>query len=117
MLSGIEVDQLNHVVELGPGTGSFTRELYDRLPESCQVLVIELDASYVARLQEQSFEIVQASAHELDTLVAERGWPTVDLIISGPAIHLATRHPEVMCFKDAPTKAPCTVGSRICRQS
>ena len=86
MLSGIEVGQLQHVVELGPGTGSFTRELYDRLPKSCQVLVIELDAGYVARLQEQygdRFDIVQASAHELDALVAERGWPKVDLIISG----------------------------------
>ena len=72
MLRGIDVKALTHVVELGPGTGSFTRELYDRLPAECKVLVIELDSGYVARLQEQfgdRFDIVQASAHELDDLV------------------------------------------------
>ena len=86
MLRGIDVKALTHVVELGPGTGSFTRELYDRLPKDCNVLVIELDVGYVQRLQEQygdRFEIVQASAHELDDLVHERGWPKVDLIVSG----------------------------------
>jgi len=86
MLRGIDVDALTHVVELGPGTGSFTRELYERLPEDCKVLVIELDPGYVARLQAQygdRFEVVEASAHELDVLVADRGWPKVDLIVSG----------------------------------
>ncbi|MGB1670420.1 MAG: class I SAM-dependent methyltransferase, partial [Flavobacteriales bacterium] len=86
MLRGIDVEALTHVVELGPGTGSFTRELHDRLPKDCKVLVIELDPGYVQRLKEQygdRFEIVQASAHELDDLVHERGWPKVDLIVSG----------------------------------
>ena len=86
MLRGIDVKALTHVVEFGPGTGSFTRELYDRLPADCKVLVIELDSGYVARLQEQfgdRFDIVQASAHELDDLVEARGWPKVDLIVSG----------------------------------
>ena len=45
-----------------------------------------MDSGYVQRLKEQygdRFEIVQASAHELDDLVHERGWPKVDLIVSG----------------------------------
>ena len=60
MLEGLDVDQMEYVVELGPGTGCFTQELYDRLPAACQVLVIELEA-----------------------LIAERGWPRVDLVLSG----------------------------------
>jgi len=86
MLHGLDLEGLSHVVELGPGTGSFTRELYACLPEDCKVLVIELDQGYVQSLLGQygdRFEIVQASAHELDDLVAERGWPKVDLIVSG----------------------------------
>ncbi len=86
MLRGLDLEALEFVVELGPGTGSFTRELYARLPERCKVLVIELDSGYVRRLQEQyggRFDIVQASACEFDALVLERGWPRVDLIISG----------------------------------
>ena len=38
MLRGIDVNALTHVVELGPGTGSFTRELHDRLPARLQGL-------------------------------------------------------------------------------
>jgi len=86
MLRGIDLEKLTHVVELGPGTGSFTQELYARLPEGCQVLVIELDAGYVANLRARygdRFDIVQASAHEMESLVKERGWPAVDLIVSG----------------------------------
>jgi phospholipid N-methyltransferase len=86
MLSGIDVENLKYVVELGPGTGCFTQELYDVLPADCQVLVIELEADYVAQLQArfgQRFQVVQASAHELEALIAERGWPRVDLVLSG----------------------------------
>ena len=86
MLDGLDLSRMKHVVELGPGTGCFTQELYDRLPPDCQVLVIELDDGYVADLKARfghRFDIVQASAHELDALIKERGWPSVDLILSG----------------------------------
>lgn len=86
MLEGLDVDQMEYVVELGPGTGCFTQELYDRLPAACQVLVIELEENYVKHLHERfghRFHIVQASAHELEALIAERGWPRVDLVLSG----------------------------------
>ena len=92
------------MVELGPGTGSFTRELHDRLPKDCKVLVIELDPGYVLRLKEQygdRFEIVQASAHELDDLVRERGWPKVDLIVSGLPFTLPPRGPQVLVGRPA----------------
>lgn len=86
MLCGLDLESLDYVVELGPGTGSFTRELYDRLPRHCSVLVVELEPGYVERLRKRygdRFEIVQASAGDLDALLEERGWPRVDLIISG----------------------------------
>ena len=122
MLRGIDVESLTHVVELGPGTGSFTRELHKRLPEDCKVLVIELDSGYVSRLQEQygdRFEIVQASAHELDDLVNERGWPKVDLIVSGLPFTLP---PDIrtslwQVLQDRTDRGPPTVGSPTCRPS
>lgn len=86
MLTGLDLSSLEYVVELGPGTGCFTQELFDRLPSHCQVLVIELDEGYVANLKARfgdRFEVVQASAHELDALIEERGWPRVDLVLSG----------------------------------
>ena len=86
MLCGLDLEHLEYVVELGPGTGSFTRELYHRLPAQCKVLIVELEAGYVGRLRDQygdRFDIVQASAAELDALLVQRNWPRVDLIISG----------------------------------
>ena len=43
MFEGIDLSQQAHVVELGPGTGCFTRELYANVPETCNVIVIELN--------------------------------------------------------------------------
>ena len=86
MLKGLDVSKLEYVVELGPGTGCFTQELYDRLPDHCQVLVIELEGDYLKELERRfgdRFHIVQASAHELESLIGERGWPRVDLVLSG----------------------------------
>jgi len=86
MLDGLDLDTMKYVVELGPGTGCFTEELYNRLPAHCQVLVIELDGGYVETLKAKyghRFDVVQASAHELDALVSSRSWPRVDLVLSG----------------------------------
>lgn len=86
VLQGIDFSQCKYVVELGPGTGCFTEQLYAQLPSDAQVLIVEVELSYIAHLQEQfgdRFEIVQGSAHLLDDLVAERGWPHIDLILSG----------------------------------
>ena len=43
MFEGIDLSQQAYVVELGPGTGCFTRELYANVPETCNVIVIELN--------------------------------------------------------------------------
>ena len=86
MLDGLDLGKMQYVVELGPGTGCFTQELYDRLPEGCKVLVVELEKAYVKDLEARfghRFEIVQASAHEIADLIAERAWPRVDLVLSG----------------------------------
>lgn len=86
MLHGLDIGNMKYVVELGPGTGVFTEELYRRLPDDAEVMVIELDAGYVKDLKRRfgdRFDIVQASASELENLVAERNWPRVDFVISG----------------------------------
>ena len=43
MFTGVDMSSLRYVVELGPGTGVFTQELYERLHPDAQVLVIELE--------------------------------------------------------------------------
>ena len=86
MLRNLDIGSIRYVVELGPGTGVFTQELYERLHPDAQVLVIELDGDYVQSLKArfgERFDVVQASASDLDTLLKERNWPRPDLVLSG----------------------------------
>lgn len=86
MFQGVDLSQCEYVVELGPGTGVFTHALYRGLPSHAQVMVVELESSYISSLKERygdRFEIVENSASELTRLIEERGWPRVDLIVSG----------------------------------
>ena len=86
MFEGIDLSQQAYVVELGPGTGCFTRELYANVPETCNVIVIELNPDYIPHLRSaygDRFEIIEGSAADLDAYVEERGWPRIDLIVSG----------------------------------
>ena len=86
MFEGINLSEKEFIVELGPGTGCFTRELHANVPETCKVIVIELNPDYIPHLRSaygDRFEIIQGSAADLDSYVEERGWPRVDLIVSG----------------------------------
>lgn len=74
-----------HVVELGPGTGALTSEIIRRLLPEDRFLAIDIDSEFVRQLQGRwpSLECVCGSAADLDRIVADRGFPTVDHIISG----------------------------------
>lgn len=85
MLSGIDFDSVRYIVELGPGTGVFTRELLDRINPEAEILAIELENSYVEKLAQsgnEQLEVVLGSACELAEHVERRGWPQVDLVVS-----------------------------------
>jgi phosphatidylethanolamine/phosphatidyl-N-methylethanolamine N-methyltransferase len=74
-----------NVVELGPGTGSFTRAIVDRIAPGSRFLAIELEREFVERLRPRwpSVEFVLASAVELEQLVTKRHLQPVDHIVSG----------------------------------
>ena len=96
MFQGIAIEKLSYIVELGPGTGCFTRELYANVSSDCKVIIIELNPAYIQHLRDHygdRFEVIQGSAADLDALIEERNWPRVDLIVSGLPFTLP---PEVM---------------------
>ena len=91
MLDGLDLGSMQYVVELGPGTGCITNELYQALPESSQVLVIEINPEYYDALRTRfgnRFDIRKDSAHRIQELADELGWPRIDLIISSLPITL-----------------------------
>jgi phosphatidylethanolamine/phosphatidyl-N-methylethanolamine N-methyltransferase len=70
MVSGLDLNAMKYVVELGPGTGVMTDILAEQLPP--------LQNKYDNR-----FEVVNCSASCLEDLLKERNVSQVDLVISG----------------------------------
>ena len=85
MVADLPTDKPVHVVELGPGTGSFTRAIVSRIAPGSRFMAVELEEEFVERLRPRlpTVEFVLASAVELEQLVKERHLDPVDHIVSG----------------------------------
>lgn len=85
MIADIDFSTVHTIVELGPGTGVFTREVLRRCKQGARVILIEIDEVYVSLLRARFGDRVtveHASVSELERIVAKHGGK-VDLIISG----------------------------------
>ncbi|MFA6459399.1 MAG: methyltransferase domain-containing protein [Candidatus Paceibacterota bacterium] len=75
------------VVELGPGTGAFTRFTLNILPSDARLITIEMNPVLKQRLSQNisdpRCEIVAGDASDLPKILAEKGIAKVDYIISG----------------------------------
>lgn len=75
------------IVELGPGTGSITRRLLARLPESGQILALELDSGMAFSLQDRLMDprltVHAGDASDLADWIGTMGWDRVDAVVSG----------------------------------
>ena len=85
MVAGMALDRARCVVEYGPGTGAFTREILRRIGPKTTFFVIETNPDFVAVLRQRfpGLDVVQASAEALPELAAARGFDCVDYIVSG----------------------------------
>src|SRR5262245_60864721 len=73
------------VVELGAGTGVFTDAIQERLGGRGYHLAVEVDAVFAAvvRRRHPRVDVVVADAARLPQLLAVRGLPPADVVISG----------------------------------
>ncbi|SBT46699.1 class I SAM-dependent methyltransferase [Micromonospora auratinigra] len=73
------------VVELGPGTGVFTRLIQTRLAGRGRHLAVELNPTFATALARRhpAVEVVRVDAALLGTLLAERRLGAADVVISG----------------------------------
>lgn len=83
-LSSCDLRSAHLVVELGPGTGAFTRLILDRLGDQTEFFVIELDPNSTAQLRRRfpGLHVVNDSAENLSRHV-ERVGQKADFVISG----------------------------------
>jgi phosphatidylethanolamine/phosphatidyl-N-methylethanolamine N-methyltransferase len=93
-LSNCDLRSARLVVELGPGTGAFTRVILDRLGEQTEFFVIELDSNSTIQLRRRfpGLHVVNDSAENLSRHVAKSG-KKADYIISG--LPWANMNPEL----------------------
>ena len=85
ILTGLDWDKIKTVVELGPGNGTFTREILSRCNPGTNVVLIELEDSYVELLQAKfgkRVTVVHDSAHRMNEILDEMQLPHADLIVS-----------------------------------
>src|SRR5262245_22307434 len=89
---GIDWSKANVVVELGAGTGPITEELVKTAPPAVRLVVNEFLPEFCDALRQKfpDLDIASGDARRLTELLADRGIPVVDYVLSGlPLTHFA----------------------------
>lgn len=71
------------VVELGPGTGAFTKAIQRRLAGRGHHLAIEIDPRFARRPAAPQIDVTTSDARCLREILTERGHHHADVIVSG----------------------------------
>ncbi|MEX2485500.1 MAG: rRNA adenine N-6-methyltransferase family protein [Brumimicrobium sp.] len=87
MLQNINFENVKVIVELGPGTGVFTRMILNKLPEDAKLLVFELHDAFYEKLSKEYKEdsrviIVNDSAENISKHLSAYNLTEVDAVIS-----------------------------------
>lgn len=83
MLKSIDFSSVDTIVELGPGTGVFTREILSRMKPDSKLLALETNDEFVERLNniiDDRFTVLKVSAKNLSVFLKGE---KVDVIVSG----------------------------------
>ena len=86
MCNHIDYKNAKCIVEFGPGTGVFTKELLARIGPDCKLVVIELNEEFhdllEAKFNDERMLLYKVSAEKLPEVLKENGIEEVDAIIS-----------------------------------
>jgi len=85
VLSELEWNKIKTIVELGPGNGTFTKEILSQCKPGTLVILIELEESYIALLEKKfgnKIQVVHDSAHRIHAVLESFGLTKTDLIVS-----------------------------------
>lgn len=97
MLGRVDWNETKLIVEFGPGVGTFTRPLLDKMRADAKLIAIDTNPDFVAHLNETiedpRLDVVLASAADVERVLAERGLDKADYVLSG--LPLSTLPPGV----------------------
>ena len=88
MMQPINFDTANVIVEYGPGTGSFTKELVENRKAGTVLLLIEQNEHFCAQLEEKyrnlkDIFIIHGNAEDVNAYLNQFGCGKADYIVSG----------------------------------
>jgi phospholipid N-methyltransferase len=85
MVADIGLAQAKVVVEIGPGTGAFTRAIQKGISPSAFYLAVEIDKVFANHLKRQfpGLNVVNDSAERLDRHLQDFGHAAADCVLSG----------------------------------
>ena len=93
MLAPVDFEKAKNIVELGPGTGVFTKELLRRMRSDSKLTALEISPAFckeLLKINDNRFTILNADAKHLSKTIKE-----ADYVISGlPLIALPTKDHE-----------------------
>lgn len=87
MLSRVDWKTTRLFVEYGPGVGTFTRPILARLGPDATLVTIDTNAEFTGYLRDSIDDprlvAVTGSAADVESILAERGLPKADYVLSG----------------------------------
>ena len=87
MLDPVDWDATRLFVEYGPGVGTFTRPILDRLGPDAKLIAIDTNADFITFLRKDiddpRFIAVAGSAADVEKIVAAHGFDHADYVLSG----------------------------------
>lgn len=88
MMEPVDFKQASVIVEYGPGTGAFTREILSRKSSETKLILIEQNETFFRNMHARchgrdNTVVLHGSAEEADRLIREQGAVCADAVISG----------------------------------
>ena len=87
MLEPVDWDNCKLFIEYGPGVGTFTQHILDRLAPDATLLTIDTNADFTdylnGKFTDSRLEAVTGSAASVRKIMAERGFEEADFVLSG----------------------------------
>ena len=115
LLEAIDFTRARVVVEYGPGTGPITCRILERLSPHAKLIAIETNPGLAEHLETSSADprliVVNGSAADVQTILAQHGYAGADYIISG--IPFSTMPHRVRTEVLTATRAALNPGGRL----
>ena len=87
MLRPVDWENTKLFVEYGPGVGTFTRPILDKMGEDSTLIAIDTNPDFIKFLgksiDDSRLVAVTGSAADVETIIAEHGFMSADYVLSG----------------------------------